>query len=1005
MQKSLARDLIRQLDRLIPVLQTYASVLDPKLADYVFFPLSHVLAETKALPPRALELALRSLHILISSGWRQILSSDLGKQLLILLTFVAGGRDAKINNLDEEVGAVAFECIASLFRASVISSLSDDDGIQSEHIPLLGHAVTVLLDGLVDGPSTKIQLSAVEGVDALLSSLSDQEALRNFFPGIVTNLAKMLSPTSRPRRSYRAAEAGISTLENVITKVLGDAALARYNSRGRGSKIAQHDDSSWVKATSSQVKLALGNIVSLRYHDKVQVQDRLISLCISVLQDCQEALFNCTAMMLETLTTICSQDSEQGDLEKLPRVQRLLASNSKLVDTLKDSLYDWVIALPRVMESNDELKRRRHINLVSTGFRLIAPLNTEMVLLDGIMVSNLRSAVTAATRTSVSHTVATAPEGYREVAKLLHSDHPSIISSSAFEPVLFTGASRKDTMTSLQALTQQLSSLPVSTTLQRRLTDFLHTSALQDQKAALWLILQLLNAPQQRQEPASELDKFLNLPASESETSTLYEEAYAFSLQRLQKSTYDDQQIDWQLQCLALEAVAFQALTQKSDFRPELVDALYPILERMGSPHATLQQHAITTLKIVSSACGYSDASLCVVDNADYLVNSLSLKLNLFDISPQAAQVMVMMIRLCGKSLIPYLDDLVDSIFAILEAYHGYPKLAENLFEVLNAVVEESSIPTSTSSTIQPTISAQKYKPSTIAEAATRICSYLSRAQHRLHASAEQLELEQQDQPLECPEEAEKAVAAAPTSSSQPPDLLVRLTSLTPPHLSSPSPHLRSATLDLITTSIPLLSTSTLDSNTFLPFLAKLWPDLLPRLSDPVAYVQLAAAKCTEQAIGYSDGFLGSRVEESWSVIMEVWRKAGGASAAHGWSQAKLPARAQAVTRTNNIGRDGKGRLLQALQDMLLTIAETMTLEGEMEDQVIEMMAPCMSERGERGRRVREVLEMVNADAVWLWEMTRRANEAVEGGEDGKLEGLIDERPVVEGWDLVDPVF
>ncbi|KAL9607231.1 MAG: hypothetical protein Q9167_007839, partial [Letrouitia subvulpina] len=180
----------------------------------------------------------------------------------------------------------------------------------------------------------------------------------------------------------------------------------------------------------------------------------------------------------------------------------------------------------------------------------------------------------------------------------------------------------------------------------------------------------------------------------------------------------------------------------------------------------------------------------------------------------------------------------------------------------------------------------------------------------------------------------------------------------------------------------------------------KLWPDLLPRLEDPVAYVQLAAAKCTEQAIGYSDGFLSSRVEESWPVITRVWRKAGGAS-----REAKPARRAQAqahaVVGANNMGRDGKGRLLQALQDMLLTIAETMPLDGEMEDQVIEMMGPYMSERGGRGERVREVLEEVNADAVWLWEMTRRAADKEEAG--GKLEELIGEKIVLEGWDFVDP--
>lgn len=165
-----------------------------------------------------------------------------------------------------------------------------------------------------------------------------------------------------------------------------------------------------------------------------------------------------------------------------------------------------------------------------------------------------------------------------------------------------------------------------------------------------------------------ETSQWLNLASDEIDDTR--EEAYSFALEVLEKSAYDHT-VDWRLQALSLETVALQAKLQAKDFRPELVDALYPILERMGSSNAALQQDAVTCLSIITNACGYPSASELVTDNADYLVNAVAVKLNTFDISPQASQVMLMMVRLCGSALIPYLDDLIDSIFAILACYHA----------------------------------------------------------------------------------------------------------------------------------------------------------------------------------------------------------------------------------------------------------------------------------------------------------------------------------------------
>ncbi|KAL8739183.1 MAG: hypothetical protein Q9190_007873, partial [Brigantiaea leucoxantha] len=724
--KSLSKDVIGKLECLVPVLLRFGTSLDDKLADYVFVPLSYVFGERKALPARAIELALQCLHVLISSGWRDRLSSDLGFQLLLLLSFVAGGDvvDTKTKHADEEVGAIACKCLGSLFHASVASSLSENGAIQVEHIPLLGHVVTVLLDAVTDGPSTEVRLSALDALDALITSIPDQAALKSFFPGIVSSLTKAVSLRSPQSRPYKVLERSIRCLEQVLVKVLGDTALLLgkdHDEHRLGN--GEDESSSWIKATSSQVKLALGNVVSLRGHDKVQVQDALFSLSTSVLQKCQKSLSNCTTMMLETLVALCSEVDETVHTERLNKVIVTLDSIPELIDVLKESLYDWIVALPRVMGSNDVIKRKRTIQLISASFQLLSSTGTELGLLNDLMVSNLQSSVSAVSRSSIPQVVSSVSEGPLEVTRMLQFGNADVTSSS-LEPVLFAGASGKDIMISLQALTGQLKALSKTPVLQR-LVDALRTSTGDNQKANLWLILQLFDDMKLEE---FEADKLLNLPPDEPDP--FLDDAYAYSLQILEKSTYDDK-VDWQMQALSLQIIALQAHRQNQDFRPELVDALYPILERMGSSHTALQHHAIATLRIVSTACNYPSASALIISNADYLVNSLSLKLNLFDISPQASQVMLMMVRLCGEKLIPYLDDPIGSIFMILASYHGYPRLVESLFEVLNAIVEEGSKSKNDlltdSSELKP--KHPPYKPPSILEATSRISALRTRQQ------------------------------------------------------------------------------------------------------------------------------------------------------------------------------------------------------------------------------------------------------------------------------------
>ena len=113
-----------------------------------------------------MEVALQCLDVLISCGWRDKVSPELGKQLVILLSYLAGGSAVEVNTQDvnEELSTAAFKCLQSLFDTSKNAGLDGDEEIQSENIPVIGHAITVALDAVKNGPSLQVRLAASDSL-------------------------------------------------------------------------------------------------------------------------------------------------------------------------------------------------------------------------------------------------------------------------------------------------------------------------------------------------------------------------------------------------------------------------------------------------------------------------------------------------------------------------------------------------------------------------------------------------------------------------------------------------------------------------------------------------------------------------------------------------------------------------------------------------------------------------------------------------------------------------
>lgn len=929
------------------------------------------------MPIRAVEVALQCLDVLISCGWRDKVSPELGKQLLILLSFLAGGSAVEVNTQDvnEELGTAAFKCLRSLFDASKNAGLDGDEEIQSENIPVLGHALTVVLDAVKNGPSLQVRLAASDSLESMTVSISDEETLRRFFPGIVSTLAKVIHPGGQKRVSYKTLQRSLQTLEKLLKKVLSDERI--FGSADR-SNSKQKMVESWVEGTSRQVKLALANIISLRYHERSEVRISLFGLCVSILEDCKRTLHQCTAMMTESLIVISSQKYIQGNSERMGEsLRRLLFNNSQLVETVKDLLHDWIFALPRIMLSSDDLPKIKAIDRLITGFKLISSQNVISDVLNDAIAFNLRASVSAAIQASSSQKVNIVSETSFEVARLLKSSD----SVSKFAPILLNEVSQKDTLVGLQTLAQQLSILPMSSRLKRGIVESLRTMSGHEQLANLWLSIQLLR-PETTEQKAVNL--YINIEDSPEDTDErILDDVYSFSIDVLSRSAFEDES-GWKLQCLALEIVALQAHRQQQDFRPELVEALYPTLERMGSNNAALQRHAMTCLTLISSVCGYPSPAAIIIDNADYLVNALALKLNTFEISPQAPQVLVMMIKLSGPALIPYLDDLIESIFSILACFHGYQRLVESVFIVLRAIVEESAkspllaLESPASAGVREFKSI--YRPTELSDVADRIRS------RKAPIPEPDLDVPPPLTPQN-PWQADSSAEAPSTSIPEPEEvpppppvkLLNTISLLTQHHLTSPAPPIILSLLSLLSSAFRPLAAY---PDTLLPLLATIFPLLFTRLHDLNPAISAAASETLSEACAVGGDFLSTRFDDAWPDLCNLYAKRK--REFHTIEEKSLGGRNRAA------GAGGpRKRSWDSLRGLVIAVVQHVGVRMQMEDSIFDMLG----EHLDVAAGVRQVLEGLNPDFLWLVEEKARMKA---GGE--KLE-----KPVVpDGWELWD---
>ena len=1003
---SLVTRQLEELKRKLSLDTSKGHNLHPRLAEYVFVPIAQVLRVSQNIPVQCLELCVQCISILVEHGWQQQLPGPTAAQLLILCTLLAERRPQGLSFAEstDELQASSLWCLHHILKAAGQNVETRNLLTAEAHFPQLGKTITVILDGIEAAGSQIVDLAAISALKSLLHHVADRQIQLSFLPGIVSRLTRVLTPSTRNRRSKHLLTQCLDVVSALLRSVLGDSTVSQHAGTSDIMHTSLQSAQEWQANAATQLKPALASIVKLKSHRDSEVAIALGNLCLILLRDCRTTLENCSRLALETVVEICA--THHGSAIDIG-LEMLLRASSITTGLLQDLVYDQFRSLMNVVQGADDEMKVAKLHQIHTAYRLLTQIDADVTMIDRTAATALRDSVVinlqmSKTLQNPTHAVNTL-QAYDMVA--LHGETTNM----QFKLPFMMHHSQSKILDSIFDLTRLISNSSSSAVLSESSQRSLQQSQGETQAANYWMLLTAAETVVEARN--NSIDAFVQFgndtPPSGDDA---LEEIYSFALTTLAEQP--EQSTDFLLKALALRAIALRARSEGKDFRFELVDALYPVLHTLATPHVELQRDSIVALNIITSACGYTSVKDLIVENVDYLTNSVALKLNAFDVSPQAPQVLLMMVRLAGPSLLPYLEDTIDSIFAALEDFHGYPLLVELLFKVLGVIANEGVKAPQFTHKIEDVSSDQSNKVDSLSWQAPTVegLATLLRIRKRDEADTKSKEqtrpeahpqrpwaettnpdrgndidedaTEDNDMPLD------QSVPERPQSKTY--NTLLKITDLTQHFLPSASPSLRTSLLGLVRTTAPALSQH---EDSFLPLINTLWPEIVSRLDDEEWHVVASSLDIISVLCECAGEFMRTRIVQLWPRVVEIHasiakefihrqprpdRKAisvgSGSTATMNRPSDTTQEVAYPSGNSEPLGNTSTMTMWSALENLILAVVGHVHLAPELFDEALEMMEHALKKSA-----VRLVFEKENSDAVWLVLDKRAKNNEKRG--------------------------
>ena len=320
---------------------------------------------------------------------------------------------------------------------------------------------------------------------------------------------------------------------------------------------------------------------------------------------------------------------------------------------------------------------------------------------------------------------------------------------------------------------------------------------------------------------------------------------------------------------LSVQLLSIASGVLQARFSSLFLRVIYPILHSIVSTNTHLSSSALAGLKYITNSTSYASPANLLLANFDYALDAISRRLSRRWLDLDATKVLVLLVRLIGKDVVEKAGDVVEECFDRLDEYHGYQVLVEGLVEVLAEVVR--IVGEDESSRVDRTGENPPLEPRPPTDD-QRFEEFFLWVKHRTDApgpkddTADYGPAPRKAWGKEMSEADQVGEALNPAGedpvSTPTQSLTKQIVSRSIYFLTHSSPLIRARILTLLTNSVPVLPASAV-----LPSIHQAWPFVLNRFSDKEGWVVSAAAGLVESLCVNVGSFMQRRV---WD---DVWPK------------------------------------------------------------------------------------------------------------------------------------
>ncbi|ODV98347.1 hypothetical protein PACTADRAFT_829 [Pachysolen tannophilus NRRL Y-2460] len=483
---------------------------------------------------------------------------------------------------------------------------------------------------------------------------------------------------------------------------------------GKQQQQQHHRTNSWLKASKSQIKLSFPIFASLKNHNRAEVRLSLLNFLEKIIKNCSKSLDNCLPIVIDILSFLNNEESLKQ------KVEIILMENKELVEFFIKKLDSKIDLLPAVISSPNQEKISIEIESLKFFLYNLPTNNNNNFLIEKLCESlnqsltnyfkfqiNSKNFTQKNAKTLVDITSSSIGTDFALVSSNYDNPEKNEIESdlSIFEN--FYGS---DVENSLINLFKEIGRKPEFSNFIVNHLLSMHNenvssnvddiTVLLERSVSLWIVNGIIQGfiessnLVQNEDVISEFliiedgsgDQSSNTQDFRNTTFKVLE--YANELLDQTSASHHDLVISL-IQSISLDSIALSSSVLKEEFKTELIDYLYPVIDSLASRNDKIRLHAQNAALVIAKNCYDSSMYHLIQENCDYLIDSLSIKLTSDFITPRTSNVLLVLVKIGGIDLITQLTDIINNMFSLIDLYHGYSSICEGFFVVFDCIAEE----------------------------------------------------------------------------------------------------------------------------------------------------------------------------------------------------------------------------------------------------------------------------------------------------------------------------